>query len=57
MSEVQIGMSSGTEKILAHYRPALGKVYDDLSPDEKENCSQLAKEWNTAPLPEDVQQR
>jgi len=50
-------MSGGTEKILAHYRPALGKVYDDLSPDEKENCSQLAKEWNTAPLPEDVQRR
>ena len=57
VSEVQIGMSGGTEKILAHYRPALGEVYEALSPEEKENCKQLAKEWNTAALPEDVQRR
>jgi hypothetical protein len=50
-------MSGGTEKILAHYRPALGEVYDALSPEEKENFKQLAKEWNTAALPEDVQRR
>jgi hypothetical protein len=57
VSEVQICLSGGGEKNIAHYKPALSKVWGKLSAEEKENCEDLSKEWNTTQLLEDVQRR
>jgi hypothetical protein len=57
VSELQLRMSGGGEKNIAHYKPALSEVWGKLSEEEKENCETLAKEWNTTQLPEDVQRR
>jgi hypothetical protein len=55
ISEVQTRLSGGVEKHLALYRPALDEVFNELSDEEKERCEQLATQWNTDGLPEDVQ--
>lgn len=57
VSEVQLRMSGGGEKNIAHYKPALSEVWGSLSPDDQKECENMAKKWNTTPLPEDVQRR
>lgn len=57
VSEEQLRLSGGGEKNIAHYKPALSTVWGTLSAEDKEECENLAKEWNTTQLPEDVQWR
>ena len=55
ISEVQTCLSGGVEKHLALYHPALDEVFKELSDEEKEDCEQLATQWNKDGLPKDVQ--
>ena len=57
VSDVQIRLSGGTEKLLGKYRAALTEVFDSLSVDDQQHCEELANEWNHSQLPEDVQRR
>jgi hypothetical protein len=39
------------------YSPALKEVFGTLTPEEKEQCERLCKEWNNAAPSEDVQRK
>ena len=55
ISEVQISLSGdGENKDIAYYRPALKKVFTDLSEEDWERCNTLAKEWNAENIPDEV---
>lgn len=57
MSNEQISLSDGTEKDIGKYRAALAIVFDDLSEEEVKQCEDQAVEWNTNPLPDEVQRK
>jgi hypothetical protein len=50
-------LSNDGEKIIGNYRAALGKVFEDLDEAELKECEDLAVEWNTKPLPDEIQQK
>lgn len=41
-------------KDIAQYKPALGIVFEALSPNELAECEELAEEWNAADIPDEV---
>jgi hypothetical protein len=47
---------SGAEKTISKYHAALGKVFKDLG-DEMKQCEVAALEWNTKPLPDEIQHK
>jgi hypothetical protein len=55
ISDEQKRLSDGGEKDIGKYRPALANVFEELSEAELKKCEVLAVEWNTKPLPEDIQ--
>jgi len=47
----------GAEKSISKYHAALGKVFEDLSDEEMKRCEEAAVEWNTKPLPDEIQRK
>jgi hypothetical protein len=50
-------LSDGGEKDIGKYRAALANVFDNLSEEEVKRCEEVAIEWNTMPLPDDIQRK
>jgi len=50
-------LSDGAEKDIGKYRAALNHVFDDLSEAEQQECEEVAVEWNTRPLPDELQRK
>ena len=57
ISDEQTKLSNDGEKIIGSYRAALGKVFEDLDEVELKECEDLAVEWNTKPLLDEIQQK
>ncbi len=57
ISDEQKRLSDGGEKDIGKYRAALSNVFDELNEEEKKQCKDVANEWNTQPLPDDVQRK
>ena len=50
-------LSNGGEKDIGKYRAALSNVFEALDEDEIKQCENLAVEWNTKPLPDEIQRK
>ena len=50
-------LSDGAEKDIGKYCAALNCVFDDLSEAEQQQCEEVAAEWNTKPLPDELQRK
>ena len=50
-------IAEGGGKGIETYSPALKEVFGTLTPEEKEQCERLCKEWNNAAPSEDVQRK
>jgi hypothetical protein len=50
-------LSDGGEKAIGKYRAALANVFDNLSEEEVKRCEEAAVEWNTNPLPDEIQRK
>lgn len=50
-------LSDGGKKDIGKYRPALANIFEQLSEAELKQCEDLAMEWNTKPLPDEVQRK
>jgi hypothetical protein len=57
ISEEQILLSGGGEKDIEKYHAALTKIFSELEEDDLKKCEELAIEWNTQSLPDNVQQK
>lgn len=57
ISEEHKILSDGGEKDIGKYRAALANVFEQLSDDEVKRCEDVAVEWNTKPLPDDIQRK
>jgi hypothetical protein len=53
--EEQKTLSDDGEKDIGKYRAALENVFEQLSDDEVKQCEVVAVEWNTKPLPDNIQ--
>jgi len=50
-------LSDGGEKDIGKYRPALLNIFEELSEAELKQCEELAVEWNSKALPDEVQRK
>jgi hypothetical protein len=57
ISDEQKSLSDGGEKEIGKYRAALANVFDNLSEEEVKRCEEVAIEWNTKPLPDEIQRK
>jgi hypothetical protein len=57
VSAEQKSLSGGGEKDIGKYHAALTKVFAKLDADDLKKCEDLATEWNTQPLPDDLQRK
>jgi hypothetical protein len=57
ISEEHKILSDGGEKDIRKYHAALANVFEQLSDDEVKRCEDVAVEWNTKPLPDDIQRK
>jgi len=57
ISDEQKRLSDGVEKDIGKYRAALSNVFEELSEEEVQQCEEAAQEWNTTPLPDEVQRK
>ena len=57
VSEEQKKLSDGGKKDIGKYRAALATVFEQLSEAELKQFEDVAVEWNTKPLPDDVQRK
>ena len=57
ISDEQKSLSDGGEKDIGKYRPALTTVFEQLSEAELQQCEDVAVEWNTNGLPDEVQRK
>ena len=57
ISEEQKKLSEGGEKDIGKYRAALANVFEQLTEAELKQFEDVAVEWNTKPLPDDVQRK
>ena len=53
----QIRLSGGGEKDIGKYRAALSTIFEGLTEAEEKQCEDMAEEWNTKPLPDDMQRK
>jgi len=56
ISDEQKRLSDG-EKDIGKYRAALSAIFEELSEEELKQCEETAVEWNTNPLPDDIQRK
>ena len=57
ISDKQIRLSGGVEKDIGKYWAALSTIFEGLTEVEEKQCEDMAEEWNTKPLPDDMQQK
>ena len=57
VSDEQKKLSDNGEKDIGHYRAALTTVFEALDEDNLKTCKDTAMDWNTNPLPDDVQRK
>ena len=57
ISDEQKRLSDGGEKDIGKYRPALSNIFEELSEAELKQCEDLAVEWNSRALPDEVQHK
>jgi hypothetical protein len=57
ISKEQRKLSDDGEKDIGKYRAALSSVFDELTEAEVKQCEDLAVEWNTKPLPDEMQRK
>ena len=57
ISDEQKRLSDDGEKDIGKYRAALANVFDELTEAEVKQCEDLAIEWNTKPLPDEMQRK
>ena len=57
VSEEHKKLSEGVEKNIGKYHAALSMVFNELTEAEQQRCERDAAEWNSKPLPDDVQQK
>jgi hypothetical protein len=50
-------LSNGGEKDIGKYRAALSNVFEALDNEEVKRCEDLALEWNTKPLLDEIQRK
>ncbi|KIM72740.1 hypothetical protein PILCRDRAFT_15871 [Piloderma croceum F 1598] len=50
-------LSNGGEKDIGKYCAALSNVFEALNEEEVKRCEDLAVEWNTKPLPDEIQRK
>jgi hypothetical protein len=50
-------LSDGGDKDIGKYRAALSNVFEELSEEELKKCEDSAVQWNTNPLPDNMQHR
>ena len=50
-------LSNGAEKDIGKYHAALAAVFNELTDAELKRCEDDAIEWNTKPLPNEIQQK
>ena len=55
ISDEQKRLSNGGEKDIGKYRAALSNVFEELSEAELKQCEDTVVEWNTKPLPDEIQ--
>ena len=48
-------LSDGGEKDVVKYHPALSNIFEELSEVDLKQCEDLAVEWNSRALPDEVQ--
>jgi len=57
ISAEQRKLSDDGEKDIGKYRAALASVFNELTEAEVKKCEDLAVEWNTKPLPDEMQRK
>jgi len=57
ISDEQKRLSDGGEKDIGKYHPALSNIFEELSEAELKQCEDLAVEWNSKALPDEVQRK
>ena len=57
ISDEQKQLSDGGEKDIGKYRATLSNVFEELSEAELKQCEDAAVEWNTKPLPDEIQRK
>jgi hypothetical protein len=57
ISDEQRTLSDGGEKDISKYRAALANVFAELTEAEVKQCEDLAIEWNTKPLPDEMHRK
>ena len=57
VSDEQKALSDDGEKDISTYHAALASVFEALSEAERKDCEDLAVEWNTKDLPDEVQRK
>ena len=50
-------LSNGGEKDIRKYSAALSNVFEALNEEEVKRCEDLAVEWNTKPLLDEIQRK
>jgi hypothetical protein len=50
-------LSNGGEKDIGKYCATLSNVFEVLDNEEVKRCEDLALEWNTKPLPDEIQRK
>ena len=55
ISDEQKQLSDGAEKDIRKYCAALSTIFEQLSEAELKQCDDTTVEWNTKPLPDDLQ--
>jgi hypothetical protein len=57
VSDEQLKLSDKGEKDIGRYHPTLTTVFDELDEDELKTCTDMAVEWNTKPLLDEIQRK
>ena len=57
ISDEQKRLSNGGEKDIGKYRAALSNVFEELNKAELKQCEDAVVEWNTKPLPDEIQRK
>ena len=57
VSDEQKRLSEGSKKDIGKYHAASATVFNALTMTKRKKCEEDAIEWNSQPLPDDVQQK
>ena len=57
ISDEQKRLSDDGEKDISKYCAALSAVFEELSDVEVKHCEETAVQWNTQPLPDEIQRK